>query len=204
MRRSWPAYLLVVIVAAAAGVAIAGFPKSEPKLIIPAQTTSTSATTAVDPPSSTTSVAQSLAPVPTTTPPTTQVAESSTTGAPATTPSTTTTPPPTSAAAFNVDRSTVRLVIANANGRTGLASGNAARLAALGYTQIDLGDATQKRLQTTVYYRHGFIEQAGAVAADLGIADVPLLEIPADLAQPLTNSDDAGDVIVLLGADAPL
>jgi hypothetical protein len=203
MRRSWPAYLLVVIVAAAAGVAIAGFPTSEPKLIIPAQSSSTS--TSVEASSSTTSIVQSLAPVPTTTPPSTAATLPPAPEAPTkTTPPPTTSVPPTSAPAFGVDRSTVRLVVANANGRTGLASGNAARLAALGYTQINLGDAAQKRLQTTVYYRHGFLEQAGAVAADLAIADVPLLEMPADLAQPLTNSDDAGDVIVLLGADAPL
>jgi hypothetical protein len=42
------------------------------------------------------------------------------------------------------------------------------------------------------------------VAADLAIPNILLLELPLVPLAHLTNSDNAGDVIVLLGADAPL
>ena len=97
----------------------------------------------------------------------------------------------------------MRLVVANGDGRYRLASIVGGRLAELGYEQIDLGDAARQVDATIVYYRDGFVDIAGQVAADIGVPDALLVGIPADLETPLTNSDDNGDVIVILGPDAP-
>jgi hypothetical protein len=197
MNRTWPFVVAVGVVGALAGGAIAGRPESVDELIIdPSAVTST--TVAFDLPSGTGLLE------PTTTTGGAE-ADASPSASDATTSTSTTLSASTStSAAATFDRATVRLVVANASSRTGLAKANGDRMTELGYDQVDLGDADQPVELTTIYYRSGFLEAAALVSADLGIEGAPILEIPSDLATPLTNSDQFGDVIVLLGPDASL
>ena len=101
-----------------------------------------------------------------------------------------------------VDRATTRLVVANADGRD-LAAGMADQLYGIGYRKITVATAAVQVQFTTIYYREGFNRTASLVGIDLGTEDATLLEYPVDTANPLTNYDDLGDVIVLLGSDIP-
>ena len=97
--------------------------------------------------------------------------------------------------------SEVRLVIGNGDGRFRLASTTADRLRPLGY-DIDLGDALVPVDVTIIYYRPGFDDEAEIVAKDVGVPDAIIAAFPTNGAQ-ITNSDNAGDVILVLGPDAP-
>jgi hypothetical protein len=99
-------------------------------------------------------------------------------------------------------RDQVRLVIANGDGRFRLASITAERISPLGYI-IDLGDALKTVDATIIYYRPGFDDEAEVVANDISVPGAILNALPTSSAQSITNSDDNGDVIVVLGPDAP-
>jgi hypothetical protein len=97
----------------------------------------------------------------------------------------------------------VRLVLANGDGRFKLASTTADRIRPLGYI-IDLGDSVKPADATIVYYRPGFAAEAAIAAKDLGVPNAIVAAFPASAAQqPITDSDNNGDVIVVLGPDAP-
>jgi hypothetical protein len=96
----------------------------------------------------------------------------------------------------------VRLVIANGDGRFRLASVTADRIAPFGYI-IDRGDAVSTVPATIIYYRPGFDDEAAVVANAIGVPGAVITALPASGSQPITNSDDRGDVIVVLGPDAP-
>jgi hypothetical protein len=93
-------------------------------------------------------------------------------------------------------------VIANGDGRFRLASVTADRIRPLGYI-IDLGDALDPVDATVIYYRPGFDDEAAFAAIDIGVPDAIIIAFPTNSSQPLTDSDDGGDVIVVLGPDAP-
>lgn len=190
MRRSWPFALVVVAVGGLAGLAIAGRPvPGDPFKLQPTgtdaeapeetSTTSIAATTPVVD-AATTTVVASAGPVP----PTTSPAAATTT------------------IAGTLPRDQVRLVIANGDGRFRLGSITADRLAPLGYP-IDRSDALRTAAATVLYYRPGFDDEAKIVATDLGVPDAIVTALPTNLSQPITNSDSTGDVIVVLGPDAP-
>jgi hypothetical protein len=207
MRRTWPIPLGVALVGALAGVAIAG--QSDPIttfVIDAASETSTtispivtlSPTTAV---SDTVDIVVTAPPdsvdIPTTTAaPSATVAPTTTTVAATTTTAVTTTTAP---ADQTLDPSQVRLVLANGDGRFNLVGRNAERLNAAGYTQIDQEDAAHVPA-TVLYYRPGFEDEAAWVAAALTIPDA-LLQPLTDV--PITPNDALGDIIVVLGPDAP-
>ena len=94
------------------------------------------------------------------------------------------------------------MVLANGDGRFRLASVTADRIAPLGYI-IDLGDAIETVPATIVYYRPGFQDEAEIAADDIGVPNAVVAAFPTNAAQPITNSDDRGDLIVVLGPDAP-
>lgn len=203
MRKSWPFALVVIVVGGAAGAAIAGRPTpSDPFVLAPGITSPTITTT---PPTTTTVAATTTTVAATTTiaatttaPTTTLPPETTTTGAPTTTaePTTTTLPGP-------LPRDQVRLVIANGDGRFRLASITADRVSPLGYP-IDLADPVKNVDATIIYYRPGFDDEAAVVAVDIGVPDAVLQAYPtARSLLPITSSDDQGDVIIVLGPDAP-
>jgi len=137
---------------------------------------------------------------------TTAPADSTTTAViPATTTSTTEAPATTETAttttiAGPLPRDEVRLVLANGDGRFRLASITAERISPLGYI-INLGDALQTVDATIIYYRPGFDDEAEVVANDIKVPAAIIAALPST--PSITNSDDNGDVIVVLGPDAP-
>jgi len=204
MRRSWPFALAVIAVGAVAGVAIAGRPTPSDEFVL-----DPSVTVAVGPSSSSTVPADtttSAAPVTSTIEVTTSTAEATTTAAPTTVASTeaptTTAAPTTTIIPGPLPRDQVRLVLANGDGRFRLASTTADRIRPLGYV-IDLGDAIGPVDGTVIYYRPGFDDEAAFAAVDIGVPDALILPFPTNASQPITTSDDNGDVIVVLGPDAP-
>ena len=206
MRKSWPFALAVIAVGGLAGVAIAGRPVPadpfvlDPSITVPiadsTPTTLLPATTSTEPESTTTTSA------PTTTTP------ASTTTAPATTSTTTiaatttTVSATTTTLAGPLPRNQVRLVLANGDGRFRLASVTADRIAPLGYI-IDLGDTINTVPATIIYFRPGFEDEAEIVAVDIGVPDAIVAAFPTNSSQPITTSDAQGDIVAVLGPDAP-
>jgi hypothetical protein len=217
MRRSWPFALAVIAIGATAGVAIAGRPQSTDGFVldsavtvagsesstttvsaqtVPAQTvpaTIVPATTATSQAATTTPVAPTVAKVSTTIVPTT---------VPTTVAPTTTAAPTTSTIAGPLPRDQVRLVLANGDGRFRLASVVANRIRPLGYA-VGLGDALTLVKATVIYYRPGFDDEAAFAAVDIGVPDAAIFALPTNRSQPITTSDANGDVIIVLGPDAP-
>ena len=209
MRKSWPFALAVIVVGAFAGLAIAGRPVPsdtfvlDPSITVPLETTPSSvisSTTSVgEPPISTTSTTVAAT--------TTSTVSESTSVAPTTVAATTTAAPtttdaPTTTIAGPLPRNKVRLVLANGDGRFKLASVTAGRIRSLGYI-INLGDVLTLVDATVVYYRPGFDDEAAIAANDIGVPDAIIVAFPKNSSQPITNSDDGGDIIVVLGPDAP-
>ncbi|MEO8266532.1 MAG: LytR C-terminal domain-containing protein [Ilumatobacteraceae bacterium] len=207
MRKSWPFALAVIVVGAFAGLAIAGRPVPsdtfvlDPSITVPLETTSTSvvsATTSIgEPATSTTSLATTTSTVSAST----SVA-STTAAVPTTAVPTTSDAPTTSTIPGPLPRNKVRLVLANGDGRFKLASVTADRIRSLGYI-IDLGDTVNLVDATVLYYRPGFDDEAAIAANDIGVPDAIIVAFPTNSSQPITNSDGGGDVIVVLGPDAP-
>jgi hypothetical protein len=210
MRKSWPFAVAVIVVGAIAGIAIAGRPVSNDPFVLDPTITARSAaapTTDVIVSTSTTKP-----PTTTTTRAATTTVESTSTSVTRTTPVTTTSvsgtvastvqPSTTTATAATLTRDQVRLVIANGDGRFRLSSITADRIRPLGYP-IDLGDVPQKVVATIIYYRPGFDDEAAIVAQDILVPKAIIAAYPSDASQPITNSDVLGDVIVVLGPDAP-
>ncbi len=213
MRKSWPFVVAVIVVGGLAGVAIAGRPTPSDTFVLDPNATSVTSTTSTPPTS--TAEPRPTVPKPTTTPPTTAAVSTTSaapsTTAPATTASTTapTTAAPTTTALPTtttvpgpLPRNQVRLVLANGDGRFKLASTTADRMRPLGYV-IALGDSLKPSDATLVYYRPGFADEAAVVAKDLGVPKAIVAAFPANAAQPITDADAKGDVIVVLGPDAP-
>ena len=196
MRKSWPFALVVIVVGGVAGLAIAGRPEAVDPFVLGPGTTgaiSTSPTPVTAPTTSTS------APVTTTTIEATTV-RASTSIAATTVP--TTEAPTTTTIAGPLPRDQVRLVIANGDGRFRLASVTADRIRSLGYV-IALGDALNTVDATVIYYRPDFDDEAVFAAIDIGVPDAIILPFPFKTSQAITDSDDSGDVIIVLGPDAP-
>jgi len=210
MHRSWPFVVAVIAVGVGAGAAIAGRPVASDAFVLgaPATTAEPSSPTSTVPAVSstpapitvvaTTAVATTAATA-TTVVPTTSIAS---TTIPPTVPSTTTVEPATTTTVGPLPRNQFRLVLANGDGRFRLASTTADRIRPLGYT-IKLGDALNIVDATVIYYRPGFDDEAAFAAVDIGVPDALILPFPAHTSQPITTADDGGDVIIVLGPDAP-
>lgn len=205
MRKSWPFAVAVIVVGGLAGIAIAGRPTaSDPFVLDPSITVVSDTTPSTEPASTTSTTVKAVTTttvVPTATDgPTTSVAD--TTGPTTTVGPTTTAAPTSTTIAGPLPRNKVRLVIANGDGRFKLASTTGDRLAPLGYI-IDLADALKVVDATVIYYRPGFDDEAEILAKDVGVPNAIVIAFPASASEPITDSDDRGDVIVVLGPDAP-
>jgi LytR cell envelope-related transcriptional attenuator len=187
MKSPWVTIAAVLIVALAAGAAIAGRPTTPANDIrissVPTTTTSPASTT--------------LAPSPTTAAPARPVATTTavtavTTAPTTTTAATTTTPEP--------DRSTVLVLVANAGNASGIARAEAARLVTLGYPKPVTNDATELIAQTTVYARAGHEDEALQLLADAGLPADRLRPFPSQ-SNPITTLDARANLILALGND---
>jgi hypothetical protein len=199
MRKSWPFVTAVIVVGGLAGVAIAGRPKPADTFVLdPNQTVVTEPPTSTSPPTSTT-VAEAATTTTAEATTTTVVAETTTVAPSTTEVPTTTAQPTTTVIAGPLPRGQVRLVIANGDGRFRLASITADRMRPLGYI-VNVGDIPTLVDATIIYYRPGFDDEAAIVAVDDEVPDAILAPLPD---KPVTNADSQGDVILVLGPDAP-
>jgi hypothetical protein len=207
MGKSWPFAVAVIVVGGLAGIAIAGRPTPEDPFVLDPTVTVGGSTSSTTVPASTSIAASvSTTAIVTTTvlPTSTSIAPAPTTDAPTTTAAPTTTVLPTTSTTVlgPLPRNQVRLVLANGDGRFRLASTTADRIRPLGYPMV-LGDSLALVDATVIYYRPGFDDEAASVADDVGVPDAIILAFPSGAAQPVTDSDASGDVIVVLGPDAP-
>jgi LytR cell envelope-related transcriptional attenuator len=209
MSKSWPFALAVIVVGGLAGVAIAGRPEtSDPFVLDSSNTVAIDSVPSSDDPVATTTTTQTTSTTVATTttapatpkPTTTSTAETS---APTSIAATTTTAQETTTTISGpLPRDQVELVIANGDGRFRLASITADRLAPLGYS-IVLGDALQTVDATIIYYRTGFEDEAAIVANDILVPNAIIAAYPTDAPPAISNTDDRGNVIIVLGPDAP-
>jgi len=219
MRSTWPYLAAVVAAGLVAGTWIAGLPRSDAGIVVASggtidpngegtgsQNTVVLLPTSSFPPITVTPTTEPVRnPVPpagtdTTTPPTAPTVPPATTVPETTVPATTA--PATTAAPVDadlLDRSQVRLVLANGDGRYNLVGRNVDRLTPLGYTTIDQTDALRSVDRTVLYVRPGFEDEAVRLAADLLVPGALIEPLPAE---PVTINDDLGDIIVVLGPDA--
>jgi LytR cell envelope-related transcriptional attenuator len=203
MRKSWPFALVVIVVGGVAGLAIAGRPETVDPFVLGPGTTGAISTSSTSVSASTTSTSEpattTTIEATTTVPPSTSVAA---TIVPATEAPTTTEAPTATTIPGPLPRNQIRLVIANGDGRFRLASITADRIRSLGYI-IALGDALNTVDATVIYYRPDFDDEAAFAAIDIDVPDAIILPFPFNASQPITDSDDSGDVIIVLGPDAP-
>ncbi len=224
MRSTWPYLAGIVAAGLVAGTWIAGLPRSDAGIVVAsggtidpngqgpgAQNTVALLPTTSFPPITVTPTTEPVRnPVPpagtdTTVPPTVPVVTTvapTTTVAPVTTVPETTAPPAAPVVPVDadlLDRSQVRLVLANGDGRYNLVGRNVDRLTPLGYTTIDQTDAPRNVDRTVLYVRAGFEDEAARLAADLLVPGALIEPLPA---QPVTINDDLGDIVVVLGPDA--
>ena len=172
MKHQWLAYIVVALIAIAAGVAIAGLPNDVPvsaTIVVPS-TTEVPGSTVVTTTTTTTAPPQTT--VPTTAPPTTATSEvPSTTVVESTTPSSIPLP----------DRDELVVASANGAGAQGAASRMAEQLNGLGYVDVQLFDGTDIIDFTVVYYAAGYEQAAARMAADLDLLPqfiAPIAEMP--------------------------
>lgn len=107
-----------------------------------------------------------------------------------TTSTTTTVPAP--------DPATVRVVVGNGSARNGLATTTAEELIAVGYVDVVATNAIGDSPDSYIVYRDGFQAAALAVAEAL---DIPAERVLPYIDAEVTERDDQGDVIVVVGAD---
>jgi hypothetical protein len=168
----------VVVLGLLAGAAIVGRPAKTSDLRLPLDAGSTTSTTVV--PTTTAAPATTAAGAPVT-----SSALLSTTTLPETTTTT-------------IDPASVRVVVGNASARNGLATVTADELGEAGYVDVVATNAVSDSADSFIVYRDGF------EAAALAVAE--LLDIPAEQVLPFTDTavterDDEGDVLVVVGAD---
>lgn len=95
---------------------------------------------------------------------------------------------------------TVKVVVANGSGKSGLAGKTGQFLATSGYTTSSATDALQPAAQTIVYFAPGFEANARAVAQLLGLSADRVQALPGQVAKE--QAADTG-MVVLLGQDVP-
>jgi len=185
MSRSWPYLAAVAVVGVLAGAAIGGRPEQRDDFVISPEQIPTTTIASVD----------TLAPIST-------LGPISTDSTPADSTPADSTPADSTAAdstpADSTPAQTARIVLADGSGADGVLADAQGRLAAGGFDQIASGQVAENVVATTVYYRAGFVTEAAQIAVLLGV-DQATLVVLTD--QVVTDADDQGDVVVVLGPD---
>ena len=191
MKSSLIAAAITGVLAAGAGVAIAGLPSTPPGdgLVITALPPTTSTIVPV--------VADTVAALPTTT--TTTPAPASTEPEPAgtTSPDTTTTTTEPEAAPL-VERADLDVATVNAAGVGGVATSTASVLDGLGYTEVQPADAVAVSEVSIVYHVPELAAEAARLADDLGWPTdrlAPIAELPA------ITAIGTFDLVAFIGTD---
>jgi len=97
-----------------------------------------------------------------------------------------------------IDPATVRVVVGNASARNGLATVTADELSAVGYVDVVATNAIDDSADSFIVYREGFQPAALAIATLLGS---PVEQVLPYIDTAVTERDDQGDVMVVVGAD---
>lgn len=127
------------------------------------------------------------------------VAEATTTSAASTVPeSPDTTSTSTSTSTTVLDIAAVRILVANGGGRNGIADAASQVLIGAGFSGALAVDALERSATTVIHARAGFEPVAAAVAEELGLSPAIVVAFGTD---PITDDDEAADVIVVLGGD---
>lgn len=207
MKRPGVTLAAVVVVGLAAGAAIAGRSATPVHDARISEAPDMTAATTVGPTAASVSATTSpTTPASPTAKVTSTTSTTSTTTAPATTAPATTAPTATVAVTTTTsvtvvtfsDRSTLRILVANAGDASGIARAEAARLATLGYPKPVTDDAIERIAQTTVYARAGLEAEGLQLLADAGLAADRLQPFPS---RRVTTLDDRADLILALGID---
>jgi hypothetical protein len=192
MKSPWVTLAAVLLAGLAIGAAIAGRPTNPAHdsrvRSVPTTTEITTASiTAVSSAVTTTTAVASM---------TTSTMSTTTTTTAEIAPTTTTEPTPTTAP--GPDRSTVLVLVANADSASGIARAEAAHLVTLGYSKPLTADATGPQKESVVYARAGHEDEGLLLLADAGLSADRLRPFPN---QAFTTRDDQANVILALGND---
>ena len=100
-----------------------------------------------------------------------------------------------------LERGDIDLVVANGARKAGLAGDVAAALGELGWGDMHVGNAIIATDRTTIYFAPGLTDEAHLLAADLGLPEAELAEVPGG---PVLADDSyiAEHLTVVLGTDA--
>jgi len=111
----------------------------------------------------------------------------------------------TAPAAQAHDPATVRVLVLNGSGKTGIAKATSDQLKAANYTTLDPANAANGATVDTsiVYFQAGYDADAQAIAAKLGLAPSAAQALPVPPPPTVGDPKDA-NVVVLVGADAPV
>ena len=196
MKQPWLAYLIVGLLAAGAGVAIAGLPDNSPvAATITAPTTDVVDDTVPDATTPDTTAAPTTEPEDTT-PDTTSPA---TTSPDTTTPSTSEPDTTDSVPDALPDRSELNVVAANGANVAGAALRMSEQLEELGYVDVLPVNGSEITEFTAVYYVEGFEDAALRLADDLEVLDVFIGTI--DNAPAVAELPDDVELLVYIGTD---
>ncbi len=192
MKNQWMAYVIVAVISALAGVAIAGPPNnvgSEPTIVVPATTVPT--TTVVTTTTTEAPAADVDEPVETT-PVATDPPETTTTVPETTTTTTTTTTEP------EVERASVVVASVNGAGTAGLATRVRNELIDAGFAEARATDGTRLVEDTVIYFFPSFEREAAEVAEALGLEPAGVRPIEE---APRFGQLDGDQVAVYIGSD---
>lgn len=114
---------------------------------------------------------------------------------------TTTSAAPTTTAAPSVPPASVKVVVANGSGTSGLARTVATTLSGVGYTSSSATDAVGQQSATTVYFAQGYEANAQAIGSQLGLDASRVQSLPPGANLAKVQPSDLG-VLVVLGPDA--
>jgi hypothetical protein len=103
------------------------------------------------------------------------------------------------------DPATVKVLVLNGSGKSGIAKAGADQLKAANYTTLDPANSANGAVIATsvVYFQPGFDADAQQIAAKLGLAPTAAQPLPAPAPPEVGDPKDA-NVVVVIGTDAPV
>jgi hypothetical protein len=103
------------------------------------------------------------------------------------------------------DPATVKVLVLNGSGKSGIAKAGADQLKAANYTTLDPANSANGAVIATsvVYFQPGFDADAQQIAAKLGLAPTAAQPLPTPPPPEVGDPKDA-NVVVVIGTDAPV
>jgi hypothetical protein len=103
------------------------------------------------------------------------------------------------------DPATVKVLVLNGSGKSGIAKAGADQLKAANYTTLDPANSANGAVIATsvVYFQPGFDADAQQIAAKLGLAPTAAQPLPGPPPPEVGDPKDA-NVVVVIGTDAPV